>query len=162
MQWWRIFHYPWSAVDIQENQIFLLQTIQDWETHPGPRVGGWKVWHLQNLRNSRFGRIRLSAVEMLNSFSLDMFGRLSAFLISWLLVCDQVQIPERDAANMCDYSFLHQVELKEWTYFTRNKCTLWTLNWNEYAWAVGPCSVCVVIKHKNETRCQRHAFTIFF
>lgn len=92
------------------------------------KAGTGKTWLLPCLRNSRFGRIKLCAVEMLNSFSPDIFGRLSAFLISWLLVCDQVQIPEREAANMCDYFLLHQVELKEWTYFTRNKCTLWTLN----------------------------------
>lgn len=93
-----------------------------------PRLGIWKTWLLWCLKNSRFGRIKLSAVEMFNSFALDNFGRLSAFLISWLLVCDQVQIPKREAANMCDYFLLYQVELKEWTYFTTNKCTLWTLD----------------------------------
>ena len=96
-----MFHCPYRAVNTQKNQPFWLQTIQNWETDPG--LGVSKAWRLQNLRNPRFGRIRLSAVEMLNSFSLDIFGRLSAFLISWLLVCDQVQIPEREAANMCDF-----------------------------------------------------------
>lgn len=51
------------------------------ELRDRPRPGVLKAWRLQNLRNLRFGRIRLSAVEMLN-LSLDIFGRLSAFLIS--------------------------------------------------------------------------------